>query len=644
MERKSFDVTDYEWDTEKSSDLGSVSGSSPLTSNLGKRLKAKRISLMKKRSSNRLTSVSGEREPAARLDRQDSTALTALRFISKADGVTVLLAGPPSRIGLLRSRPLVVDCCQGMDSIDFALELFDALARRRLMTLDTIDGDQLREFWEQISAQSFDSRLQTFFDMLRLLIFIHFDLLIDSDANGRLTEDQVRQIINLSSSTNNLPNIQKRTDEYAAMIMEELDQDNIGYIMIESLETLLSYAETQHIRRDSEGSKKLSHMLSLKLNTTRDPKPLKGWYSGLRHFVSDSLQMTSMYLAVPVAFPACEILIRPFRSSVSTVTIRKVAIYPGNVLTLHLSRPKNFKYESGQYMFVTCPTISTFEWHPFSITSAPQDEDLSIHIKVAGDWTNALKEVFSNAYFTYKSFEMYMIKRQISLSSMLGICIREMNPYSFPKIMIDGPYDAPAQNYKKYNVILLVGLGIGTAPMMSIIKDIINNVEAKEHSQINQMEEGTQRHQQGEKESMKTRKAYFYWVTKDQGSYSWFQNIMNEVTERDTNGVVEVNNYCTSIYEEGDVRSVFIRMLQSLNHSKNGVDIVSGTRVMTHFAKPNWKNVYKQIAMDHYGSHVGVFYCGEVSLAEELRQLALEFTHKTETRFSFHKENFYPPC
>lgn len=180
-----------------------------------------------------------------------------------------------------------------------------------------------------------------------------------------------------------------------------------------------------------------------------------------------------------------------------------------------------------------------------------------------------------------------------------------MNPYSFPKIMIDGPYDAPAQNYKKYNVVLLVGLGIGTAPMMSIIKDIINNVEAKEHSQFSQMEKGTQRHQQGEKESMKTRKAYFYWVTKDQGSYSWFQNIMNEVTERDTNGVIEVNNYCTSICEEGDVRSVFIRMLQSLNHSKTGVDIVSGTRVMTHFAKPNWKNVYKQIAMDHYGSHVG---------------------------------------
>lgn len=52
-----------------------------------------------------------------------------------------------------------------MESVDFALELFDALARRRLMREDIIDEDQLREFWEQISDQSFVSRLQTFFDM-----------------------------------------------------------------------------------------------------------------------------------------------------------------------------------------------------------------------------------------------------------------------------------------------------------------------------------------------------------------------------------------------------------------------------------------------------------------------------------------------
>ncbi|KAK3231553.1 hypothetical protein Dsin_003434 [Dipteronia sinensis] len=66
--------------------------------------------------------------------------------------------------------------------------------------------------------------------------------------------------------------------------------------------------------------------------------------------------------------------------------------------------------------------------------------------------------------------------------------------------------------------------------------------------------------------------------------------------------VIELHNYCTSVYEEGDARSALIAMLQSLNHAKNGVDIVSGTRVKSHFSKPNWRNVYKRIALDHTDS------------------------------------------
>lgn len=35
--------------------------------------------------------------------------------------------------------------------------------------------------------------------------------------------------------------------------------------------------------------------------------------------------------------------------------------------------------------------------HPFSITSAPGDDYLSIHIRQLGDWTQELKRVFSEA-------------------------------------------------------------------------------------------------------------------------------------------------------------------------------------------------------------------------------------------------------
>lgn len=51
------------------------------------------------------------------------------------------------------------------DSKEFALELFDALSRRRRLKVEKISRDELNEFWSQITDQSFDSRLQIFFDM-----------------------------------------------------------------------------------------------------------------------------------------------------------------------------------------------------------------------------------------------------------------------------------------------------------------------------------------------------------------------------------------------------------------------------------------------------------------------------------------------
>jgi respiratory burst oxidase len=51
------------------------------------------------------------------------------------------------------------------ESKEFALELFDTLSRRRQMKVDTINKDELREIWQQITDNSFDSRLQIFFEM-----------------------------------------------------------------------------------------------------------------------------------------------------------------------------------------------------------------------------------------------------------------------------------------------------------------------------------------------------------------------------------------------------------------------------------------------------------------------------------------------
>ncbi|XWS25753.1 hypothetical protein CRYUN_Cryun27aG0094800 [Craigia yunnanensis] len=713
--------------------------------------------------------------------------------------------------------------CIGMNqSKEFAGELFQALARRHNVTGDLINKVQLKRFWDQISDESFDSRLQTFFDM------------VDKDADGRIAEEEVREIISLSASANKLSNIQKQAEEYAALIMEELDPDNAGYIMIHNLETLLLQAPNQSVRIGD--SRILSQMLSQKLKPTQENNPLKRWYQKSKYFIMDNWQRvwvmmlwlgivgglfaykfvqyrnkavfdvmgycvciakggaetlkfnmalillpvcrntitwlrnktkmgtvvpfddnlnfhkviavgiaigvilhggahltcdfprllhateeeyepmepffgeeqpenywwflkgvegvtgiimvvlmsiaftlatpwfrrnklnlpkflkkltgfnafwyshhlfvivytllivhgiylyltkkwyqktTWMYLAVPITLYACERLIRAFRSSIKAVKIRKVAVYPGNVLSLHMSKPQGFKYKSGQYMFVNCSAVSPFEWHPFSITSAPGDDYLSVHIRTLGDWTRQLKTVFSEVC-------------QPPPAGKSGLLRAEGTNTSFPKILIDGPYGAPAQDYKKYDVVLLVGLGIGATPMISIVKDIINNMKMEEDSVPGSALDNGNFNNKG----FRTMKAYFYWVTREQGSFEWFKGIMNEVSEMDEKRVIELHNYCTSVYEEGDARSALITMLQSLHHAKNGVDVVSGTRVKSHFAKPNWRQVYKKIALHHPDARIGVFYCGATALTKELRQLALDFSHKTSTKFEFHKENF----
>ena len=43
--------------------------------------------------------------------------------------------------------------------------------------------------------------------------------------------------------------------------------------------------------------------------------------------------------------------------------------------------------EVGEYVFIKWAALSLVEWHPFTLTSAPEEDYLSVHIRSAGDWT-----------------------------------------------------------------------------------------------------------------------------------------------------------------------------------------------------------------------------------------------------------------
>ncbi|CAA6656856.1 unnamed protein product [Spirodela intermedia] len=711
--------------------------------------------------------------------------------------------------------------CIGMaDSTEFASKLFDALARNRSITSDVgVTKDELKAFWERMADQSFDSRLRIFFDMC------------DENGDGKLTEAEVKEVIILSASANKLAKIKPRAADHASLIMEELDPDNLGYIEIWQLETLLrgmlsSEPHESFTKNNSqswnpikrclneasdflhENWKRLwittawlvlnavlflwkfyqykkksafqvmghcvcvakgaaetlklnmalillpvcrntitklrstvlsssSHLTtaltstryggglvhhhlykiialgitagtfthtvvhmacdfprltqspvfmralgasfsykqptylallssatgitgiimiilmsfsftlathSFRRNVVKLPSPLHYlagfnafWYAHhllalvyallLVHSYFIFLtrvwyqKTTWMYLLIPVIAYAGERLVRAFREKQYHVTIVKAAIYPGNALSLHMKKPPGFRYKSGMYLFVKCPDVSPYEWHPFSITSAPGDVNLSIHIRALGDWTTGLRNLFGKvceAQFTSK-------KTSLSRLDTTVIADGEFQETRFPRLLIDGPYGAPAQNYKKYDILLLIGLGIGATPFISILNDLLNNIKSNEPILSNDPDAGSRgqerdRHVQDQREI--PARAYFYWVTRDQGSFEWFKGVMNDVAECDNNNIIEMHNYLTSVYEEGDARSALIAMIQSLQHAKDGVDVVSGSRIRTHFARPNWRRVFSELANSHRSSRIGVFYCGPPTLTNQLRVLA----------------------
>nr|CAB3477154.1 unnamed protein product [Digitaria exilis] len=550
--------------------LSLVSPSSSRSGKLASKLRQVTNGLKLKNSSNKAQQTQLGKNVRKRLDRSKSGAVVALKglqFVTAKVGHDGW-AAVEKRFNqlqvdgvLLRSR---FGKCIGMEGSDeFAVQVFDSLARKRGIVKQVLTKDELKDFWEQLSDQGFDNRLRTFFDM------------VDKNADGRITAEEVKEIITLSASANKLSKLKERAEEYTALIMEELDPTNLGYIELEDLEALLLQSPSQAATRSTiTPSSKLSKALSMRLATKEDKGPFYHYWQEFLYFLEENwkriwVMATWMYLAVPVLL------------------------------------------------------------HPFSITSAPGDEYLSVHIRTRGDWTSRLRTVFSEACRPPTDGESGLLRADLSKG------ITESNA-RFPKLLIDGPYGAPAQDYREYDVLLLIGLGIGATPLISIVKDVLN------HSQQGGSVAGTEPEGSGrsKKKPFMTKRAYFYWVTREEGSFEWFRGVMNEVAEKDKNGVIELHNHCSSVYEEGDARSALIVMLQELQHAKKGVDILSGTSVKTHFARPNWRKVFKHVAVNHDSQRVGVFYCGEPVLVPQLRQLSADFTHKTNTKFEFHKENF----
>ena len=144
-------------------------------------------------------------------------------------------------------------------------------------------------------------------------------------------------------------------------------------------------------------------------------------------------------------------------------------------MELRILKP-SFKYTAGQWLFLQVPEISHFQWHPvciplpsplpplisfqFTITSAPEDPYVSVHIRQVGDWTNALGERLGCG----PSVVAAMSNTAIKGIRIPGYFVALDPSRPLPQVRIDGPYGTPAEDVFDNEAAVLIGGGIGVSP------------------------------------------------------------------------------------------------------------------------------------------------------------------------------------
>jgi len=134
-------------------------------------------------------------------------------------------------------------------------------------------------------------------------------------------------------------------------------------------------------------------------------------------------------------------------------------------------------HKVGQYMFINFPSISKLEWHPFSVSSGPDETTVEIHIKALGDHTRKLVD------FARSSTQMW--------------------------IRSDGPYGNIKLNYRRFPYIVLAAGGIGVTPVVGILKDIFR---------YGQLDPRAAAH----KHKSLVEKVYLVWTVSNRDQYLWF--------------------------------------------------------------------------------------------------------------------------
>ncbi|XP_057185830.1 NADPH oxidase 5 isoform X2 [Triplophysa rosa] len=366
---------------------------------------------------------------------------------------------------------------------------------------------------------------------------------------------------------------------------------------------------------------------------------------------------------------------------------RMGGLYIVEVTHLVIKRPPFFHFKPGDYVYINVPVIAKYEWHPFTISSAPEQQDtLWLHVRSMGQWTNRLYEYFrqpesqamSNKRLTASLRDRHHQKRaqsticsrtvasnedddvELTLYQSSGtrtgsqkpdpvelgdVCLgtRELSAklsenhrYCNIRCYVDGPFGTPTRQIFASEHAVLIGAGIGITPFASLLQSIMCRYRMRKQNCPNSPSYSWC--ETIKDNEMKLRKVDFIWINRDQKSFEWFVSLLTKLemdqADEDPEGrFLEMHMYMTSALSKNDMKAIGLQMALDLLAKKEKRDSITGLRTRTQPGRPDWAKVFQKVSEEKKGK-VHVFYCGSPALAKDIKAQCEQFG------FNFYKENF----
>ncbi|NWR81311.1 NOX5 oxidase, partial [Centropus unirufus] len=327
----------------------------------------------------------------------------------------------------------------------------------------------------------------------------------------------------------------------------------------------------------------------------------------------------------------------------ATLRVVEVNLLPSKVTHLVIERPRFFHYKPGDYVYLNIPAIAAYEWHPFTISSAPEQQDtLWLHIRSLGQWTNKLYEYFqrregpSLELKPLRSLRQEMVTALFTLQVSAGL--GETHRLCSVKCYLDGPYGTPTRRIFTSEHAVLIGAGIGITPFASILQSIMYRWGLSQQRRPP--------HPGGARQCLiralwglcGARGVDFIWINRDQKNFEWFVSLLArlemEQAEQEPGGrFLEMHLYMTSALSKNDVKAIGLQVALDLLAAKEHRDSITGLRTRTQPGRPDWSKVFGKVAEEKRGK-VQVFFCGSPALAKVIRG------HCEHFGFRFFKEHF----